>query len=463
MQNYSAKLKIIIGQDNSTLRVKAKKIAVVTSEIQGLIEKMAQKMKEAEGIGLAAPQIGKSIQLFVVDSLAFDRERSKWEFKKITPPDVTKPLVFINPVISSYPKGQDAFIEGCLSLPGFEGKVSRSKRITIKAQLVSGETFKLQAKGLLARVLQHEYDHLQGTLICDKWEKEMKVKSSSATADKVKKIVFFGDSEYSQIVLNKLKVTAYEPEIIIGKNTKYQMPDTKYLVGITASYGEIIPRETIDKFKYGILNIHPSLLPRYRGPSPLQAAILNGDSKTGVSIIQLSEKMDAGPLVAQGEFMVDELYTSQTLGEILFKEGALMLLDVLPEYLARKLTPVAQDETKASYTALIEKKDGLIDWSQDAQIIERKIRAFIPWPVAYTYMNHRGAIRRLQIMEADIIKNLTIKKAPGNLETASQELLVHTGKGILRITKLRPEGKREMSGEEFMRGYDVETFSSKSK
>jgi len=454
-------IRIITGKDNPTLRDKSKLINNVTPELLVLIRDMTVIMKESEGIGLAAPQVGKSIALFVIDPLAFDRERSKWEFRKIeSAPDTSKPLAFINPVISTYPKFSESMVEGCLSLPGWEGNVIRSKRITIKAQTIDGKTFKLQAKGLLAKVLQHEYDHLQGVLICDKWKDQRRVKGKGL---RVKGVVFFGDSPYSRIVLNKLKRSAYEPAIVMGKTTNYKLLTTNYSLGITAAYGKIIPQEIVKKFRRGILNIHPSLLPRYRGPSPLQQAILNGDNKTGVTIMLLNKKMDAGPLLAQSQFLLDKPYTTDELGRILFEEGAQMLIEILPEYLAGKLEAVAQDESQATYTRLITKDDGLIDWFKSAVDIERKIRAYQPWPTAYTFFKHRGQIMRLQLLGASITQNLTGAKEPGKIETAKKIVEVACGKGTLVIKKLRPEGKKEMTGEEFVRGYAPEKFFSHIK
>lgn len=446
-------LPITKGKNNPLLRKKAREIKTISPELLAVVSAMEITMREANGIGLAAPQVGQDIQLFVVDPLAFDRERSKWEFKKIIQPDITKPVAFINPSISSYPKGEESMIEGCLSLPDWEGEVTRSKRITIKAQTIAGEGFKLQAKGLLAKVLQHEYDHLQGVLICDKWEKEHKVQKA-----KIRRIVFFGDSEYSQVVLDKLKGTPYEPEIIIGKDTKYSILNTRYSLGIVASYGNIIPEAVIKKFKHGILNIHPSLLPHYRGPSPLQAAILHGDAKIGVSIMKMVSAIDAGPLLAQGQLVLDESLTSHSLGKILFAEGAQLLLEVLPEYLAGKLPLIAQDEERAIYTQLIKKEDGLIDWRGNAEHIERMVRAYQPWPIATTFFEHRGKTLRLHILEVQVIEKLTLNSEVGKLETVNQQLRVRCGKGILLIKKLRPEGKKEMTGEAFLRGYAPKLF-----
>lgn len=475
-------LKIITGKDNPFLRKKTAQISEITPKLRQLISDMALTMKQADGVGIAAPQVGQSAQLFVVDPLAFDKERSKWEFRRIAhPPDVTKPLAFINPVISTYPKFSEGMVEGCLSLPGWEGKVTRSKRITIKAQTVNGEVFKLHTKGLLAKVLQHEYDHLQGTLICDKWENQQRVQGKGF---RVKGVVFFGDSVYSHVVLDKLKGTRFEPQVVVGKSKPYPLSPKPYTLGITAAYGKIIPQEIISKFSKGILNIHPSLLPKYRGPSPLQQTIINGDIKTGVSIALVTEKVDAGPLVAQREFLIGRVYTSSELGALLFEQGARLLREILPDYLAGKITPQQQDEASASFTHLINKEDGFINWEEDAILIERKIRAYQPWPTAQTFIERNGKIMRIQLLQGRVFENLTPlemtsnenspdvrgrfltgltgENEPGTLDGTQKKLIVTCGNGSLEIISLRPEGKKQMSGEEFRRGYHAQTFLSHS-
>ena len=166
-------LALITGKKNSILRSENKEIKIITPNIKKLALDMFIKMHECKGIGLAAPQIGKNIQLFIVDGIAFEDEsqrgNSKFKFEKIDKPDIKNGYVFINPVINKISKPYDNEAEGCLSIPKQQGLVKRARRVNIRAKNLKGEEFKLQAKGFLARVLQHEYDHLQGILICDKW------------------------------------------------------------------------------------------------------------------------------------------------------------------------------------------------------------------------------------------------------------------------------------------------------
>lgn len=453
------KLSIITGKDNPILRAENGTVREITHETKRLISQMIGKMKELDGIGLAAPQVGQNIQFFIVDALAFDREKSKWKFEGINDPDVSHGYVFINPTIGTFPKPYDHMIEGCLSLPGWEGSVKRSKRITIKAQNEEGAHVKLQAKGLLARVLQHEFHHLQGTLIADIWEnpKPMDETKRIRSIDRAGKMVFFGSPPYGDIPLRIIQKAGFKP-IIVSHKDHASLNEDSYDFAILAAYGKILPTSVIKKFKKGILNIHPSLLPRYRGPSPVQQTILNGDSIAGVSIIKLNEKMDAGPLLAQKEFPLSKKYTTGELSNMLFTMGGLLLLDVLFAYLKGTLDVTSQQEEGASYTRFVKKEDALIDWAKPALSIEREIRAYQPWPVSYTFFTYRGGRRRVQILAAHVLHDALHHHRAGIIERKEGKLTIHCGEGTLEIKKLRPEGKKEMLGEEFLRGYAIEKF-----
>ena len=259
------------------------------------------------------------------------------------------------------------------------------------------------------------------------------------------KIVFFGDSDYSNIVLDKLNKTEFKADLVIGKDTKYLILDAQYSFGIVASYGKIIPENVIKKFKYGILNIHPSLLPKYRGPSPLQQTIINGDKITAVTIIKMTEKVDSGPIIKQKEFVIDKKYTSRELGEILFNIGVDLLIDILGKLKksdsqsCKELLIVEQNENKATYTRLIKKQDALINWKEPLEIIERKIRAYSEWPITFAFAKIKTKNKKLKILKIQILKACIKNKK-------------------LQIEQVRPDGKRDMSWEDFLRGYSFQSF-----
>src|SRR3989344_7286464 len=168
-------LLLITGKKNPILRSKNKEIKIITPNIKELISDMFIKMRECKGVGIAAPQIGKNLRLFVIEGLAFEDETrkglSKFKFEKIDKPNIKNGYAFINPIISKISKPYSDEIEGCLSITKKRGFVKRARRVNISAKNLKGQNFKLHASGFLARVLQHEYDHLQGILISDKWKK----------------------------------------------------------------------------------------------------------------------------------------------------------------------------------------------------------------------------------------------------------------------------------------------------
>lgn len=221
-------------------------------------------------------------------------------------------------------------------------------------------------------------------------------------------------------------------------------------LGIVAAYGEIIPKKILDLFPLGCLNLHPSLLPKYRGPSPIQAAILNGDKETGVTIIKLDEKMDHGNHVARSTYHIAGSDTYESLLVKLAEEGAKLLIKILPDYLSGKIKLVPQDDSQATFTRLLKREDGKIDWQKSAEEIERQIRAYYPWPGSYTKLKTKNL--KLKILSATAVEDLS--SAPiGEFHIKNGQLIVRCGQGSLIIEKLQPEGKKEMTAKEFINGY----------
>ncbi|MBA2279426.1 methionyl-tRNA formyltransferase [Candidatus Saccharibacteria bacterium] len=209
-------------------------------------------------------------------------------------------------------------------------------------------------------------------------------------------------------------------------------------VGILAAYGKIVPQSIIDAFPRGIINIHPSLLPLHRGPTPIESVILQGESKTGVSIMQLTKTMDTGPVYGYSEVELDGTETKQSLAALLSELGSKLLLELLPEILNGNLIAKPQDEAAATYDKLISKEDGRIDWNNPAEQIEREIRAYREWPKSYTELSGKDVI---------------ITKAHVALKPQENELAKKTGIDYLVIDMLKPAGKNEMTAAEFIRGY----------
>ncbi len=218
---------------------------------------------------------------------------------------------------------------------------------------------------------------------------------------------------------------------------------------VVVAYGRILPPEILNIPRLGVVNIHPSLLPRHRGPSPVSTAILNGDSETGVTVMLLDEGMDSGPVLAQSDpvaLVGDE--RAEELTARLFEIGADMLPNVIAGLENGSTKPVSQDESQVTVTSLIEKEHGQIDWSHSASSIERMTRAFDPWPGAFTSL--RG--KNLKIISAAITNTGSSEGSPGLMQIRDRKLFVATGKGELELKEVQPEGKRPMSAQDFING-----------
>lgn len=213
-------------------------------------------------------------------------------------------------------------------------------------------------------------------------------------------------------------------------------------LGILVAYGEIIPKKIIDAFPLGILNIHPSLLPKYRGASPIQAAILNQDAETGVTLMKLDDQMDHGPIVAQERVALDQTETAGELRDKLAKLGAKLLIKTLPDYIAGRIKPKPQNDAQASYTKKLTKQDGKIDWSKPAAAINAHVRAMNPWPGAWTEYREK----KLIVWKASLVSSRTSdSEARDNKE--------------LRLEEVQLEGKKRMPFAEFARGHPDVTLS----
>jgi len=216
---------------------------------------------------------------------------------------------------------------------------------------------------------------------------------------------------------------------------------------VTAAYGLILPEELLKTPRWGCLNIHPSLLPRYRGAAPIQRALMRGEKVTGVSIYLMDEGMDTGPLLKQKRMFIKEEEDAGGLSERLALEGASLLIEVIPIWIKGQLSPRPQ-QGKPIYAPPISREEERIDWQRQADQIQNQIRGLSPAPGAYTYWKGK----RLKIWQA---KALPGEGDPGMVISVSP-FRVATGKGLLEVKKLQLEGKRAITSEEFCRGYRVE-------
>lgn len=223
---------------------------------------------------------------------------------------------------------------------------------------------------------------------------------------------------------------------------------------VVAAYGKILPKAILELPKYGCINVHASLLPKYRGSAPIQHAILNGDEVTGVTIMQMAEGMDTGDMLSKVEIPVDGA-NCEELHDTLAKAGAELLIKTMKEIEAGTARAEKQNDEESCLAPMISKKDGLIDFSMDAESIERKIRAFYPWPGAFT--EYEGGL--LKVWEATVDTS-EIMETPGKILAADDDgIKVGTGKGILILKVIQMPGKKRMAVKDYLKGNSIEINS----
>ena len=227
-----------------------------------------------------------------------------------------------------------------------------------------------------------------------------------------------------------------------------QLKEYRADIGVLVAYGKIIPESIINSFPHGIVNIHPSLLPLHRGSIPIESVILEGAKKTGVSLMQLVKTMDAGPVYAQEKFTMPLGIDKQQLADQLLVQGSSLVIEHLPAILDRSLEPTPQDDSLASYDNLIQKEDGVIDWTKPAEMLEREVRAYLNWPKS------RATIAGAEvIITKSHVKNGSGK--PGSVWREANQFGFYTTKDILVIDTLKPASKSEMPASAYLAGYKL--------
>ena len=306
------------------------------------------------------------------------------------------------------------------------------------------------------------------------------------------KIVFFGTSEFAMPALralsdspHKILALVTQPDKKRGRSLNVEPPPTKvlamtkgipvfqpdnassaesegYLKGLGAdlfvviSFGQILKKNILDIPRQYSINLHGSLLPRYRGAAPTNWAIINCDKSTGITIIMMNEGLDEGDIISTCQIAIDDDDTNITLSEKLADKGAVLLLETIDKIEADKIiNPVKQDDLAVTYAPKLKKKDGLIDWSASSANIRNKVRGLLPWPGAYTH--YEGRI--LKILQAEQAhSNISPKEAKYGqvLEiTKGKGIIVRSGSGDIAITRLQLEGKKVLDSDSFVRGHRI--------
>ena len=220
---------------------------------------------------------------------------------------------------------------------------------------------------------------------------------------------------------------------------------------VVAAYGQILPKTLLMLPKYGAMNIHASLLPKYRGSAPVAWAILNGEKKTGITTMLMDEGMDTGDILLQSEIPIHEDETTETLHHRLASLGAQVLSETLEKMKRGEIHPMPQDHSQATYAPMLKKEDGQIDWTKGAEEIDRQVRAFHPWPGAYT--EWQGQM--LKIYQGEVRKGKATGKAGTVLWVGTDLIEIETGKDSYLLKEVQLEGKRRMSVRDFLSGHAV--------
>lgn len=248
----------------------------------------------------------------------------------------------------------------------------------------------------------------------------------------------------------ELGLTVYQPSRVREQSFMDTVRALNPDVIVVSAFGQIIPKALLELPRYGCVNIHASLLPKYRGAAPIQWAVMDGEPVSGVTIMQMDEGLDTGDMLAKTEVPLEPDETGGSLFDKLSRAGAELLIRTLPALEQGTLTPEKQPlESPTAYARMIRKEDGRIDWNLEAEAIERRIRGLNPWPSAYTELT--GKI--LKIWRAEVLPKES-GQAPGTVTEAGKGgFCVQTGKGVLRLLEVQLEGKKRMDAQAFLRGF----------
>jgi methionyl-tRNA formyltransferase len=353
--------------------------------------------------------------------------------------------VYVNPEIVKTSRKRAKVDEGCLSVHGVYGTTERHERVTLKARRPDGSHLSRGAGGLLAQIFEHEIDHLNGILFTDHAENFIHLPSSTPHS-----FAYFGTPKVASDTLEFLIERGFVPALVItspdaprGRGLTLTPSETKVLArthkipvmtpekldaktiaeiaafgcdyALCVAYGKVFPEALINAFPKGVLNVHYSLLPKYRGATPLETALLAGDTETGVTVQKMVKELDAGDVVAQESVTVAESETARELRPRLIELGARLLADTLPDYVAGNLTPRAQDHSLATRAGKIKKEDGLLSLEAPAKENWNKYRAYAD--SIGTYFFEKG--KRVKITKASLTN------------------------GKFVVERVIPEGKRE--------------------
>lgn len=248
-----------------------------------------------------------------------------------------------------------------------------------------------------------------------------------------------------KILALELGIPVIQPQKLREPGAMQQLREWQPDLIVVAAFGQILKKDVLDLPKYGCINVHASLLPRWRGAAPINAAILAGDEETGVTIMQMDVGLDTGPMLAKQSLRLTPDHTAGAVTQALSTLGADLLIETLPDYLAGKIAPTPQPEEGATYAPMLKKEDGLLDFTKPAAELERRVRAMNPWPGAWFEWN--GA--PLKVHKAWVAEG---KAEAGKRLVEQNQPTVAAGSGFLILEEVQPPGKKPMNGKSFLAG-----------
>jgi len=301
------------------------------------------------------------------------------------------------------------------------------------------------------------------------------------------RVIFLGTPEFAVPSLKKLLASRYEvcavvtqPDRPAGRGRRIQASPVKLLAAahglpvhqpekirnaehqaalasyapdflVVVAFGQILPRWLLETARLAPVNVHASLLPRYRGAAPVNWAILNGEEITGITIMRMDEGMDTGDILSQAQVQIEKGESAETLEEKLSLLGGKLLAETIEKIKKGEISPIPQDHTRATYAPPLKKEDGKIDWRREAELIDRQVRAFNPWPGAFTRWNDR----LLKVYRGEVRKHPRPEEAGRVIWVGSDFIEVATGKDSFIIKEVQLEGKRRMGVREFLLGHPI--------
>lgn len=456
----------VLTVGNPTLRKKSNPVKKVNGAVRQLMDRMLATMYAADGVGLAAPQVGVSKRVIVIDI-------------------GEGPIALANPELLAR-EGEELGTEGCLSVPGKAGEVKRAKEVRVTGLDRDGQKVWLEGKDLLARAFQHEIDHLEGILFTDRAERVWDVPPETTL-----RIIFMGTPDFAVRILERLSEAGCHPLVVVtqpdrprgrglkprpspvkavAEVRKYEVLEPETLrdpevleelaalrpdVIVVAAYGKLLPQQVLDIPKLGCLNVHPSLLPAYRGAAPMQWALMKGETETGVCIMHMARELDAGDVALHQTVPIlpDDTYGS--LSERLARVGAELLLRTLRLVAGGEVPRRPQDHARATYAPPLTREEERIPWDEPAARVVNRIRALSPRPGARTLAG--GEV--LKILRAKAvdgaagaagIPGMVVEVRPG------EGFVVAAGEGRVLVEEVQPAGGRPMSAAAFLNGHPLQ-------